>query len=114
MTRSSKVWPVVAGLFILVNLGGGVFAAVQGEAMHAAGHAVLALLGVYFTWRLSARRGQASYAAQSPELSDRLTSLEQSLDAIAIEVERIGEGQRFMTRLFTEKSTRDGRGAGAS
>lgn len=39
------------------------------------------------------------------ELTDRLTHLEQSVDAVAIEVERIGEGQRFMTRFFTENGT---------
>jgi len=36
------------------------------------------------------------------ELSDRLIRVEQSVDATALEVERIGEGQRFMTKLFTE------------
>lgn len=36
------------------------------------------------------------------DLGDRLTGLEQSLDSVAIEVERIGEGQRFMTRVFAE------------
>ena len=36
------------------------------------------------------------------ELSDRLIRVEQSVEATALEVERIGEGQRFMTRLFTE------------
>lgn len=36
------------------------------------------------------------------ELSDRLMRVEQSVEATALEVERIGEGQRFMTRLFTE------------
>ncbi len=36
------------------------------------------------------------------ELSDRLLRVEQSVEATALEVERIGEGQRFMTKLFTE------------
>ncbi len=36
------------------------------------------------------------------ELSDRLQRVEQSVEATAIEVERIGEGQRFMTKIFTE------------
>jgi hypothetical protein len=36
------------------------------------------------------------------ELADRLTRMEQALEATSIEVERIGEGQRFLTRLFTE------------
>lgn len=36
------------------------------------------------------------------ELSDRVMRVEQTVEATAIEIERIGEGQRFMTRLFTE------------
>jgi len=31
-----------------------------------------------------------------------LLRMEQALEATAVEVERIGEGQRFLTRLFTE------------
>ena len=34
--------------------------------------------------------------------SDRLQRLEQAVDAIAIEVERISEGQRYVTRIITE------------
>ena len=36
------------------------------------------------------------------QAADRLGHLEQAVDAIAIEVERISEGQRFMTRLLSE------------
>ena len=111
MTRRSKVWLVAAVLFTLLNVGGGVFAAFQGELPHAAVHVVLALLGAYLATRLAPRR----YARALPhELSDRLTRLEQSVDAVAIEVERIGEGQRFMTRLFTEKGTPRAAGEGAA
>jgi hypothetical protein len=35
---------------------------------------------------------------------DRLARIEQAVDAIAIEVERIAESQRFLTRLQTERS----------
>lgn len=37
----------------------------------------------------------------------RLERLEQSMESIAVEIERIGEGQRFVTRLL---STRPGEG----
>ena len=40
--------------------------------------------------------------AQSAEGSQRLDRIEQAVDAIAIEVERVSEGQRFMTRLMSE------------
>lgn len=49
-------------------------------------------------WRKSAK-----VVAEFPkELAERLMRVEQAVDATAVEVERIGEGQRFMTKLFTE------------
>lgn len=36
------------------------------------------------------------------ELTERLVRVEQTVEATAIEIERIGEGQRFITRVFTE------------
>lgn len=41
------------------------------------------------------------------EVAQRLERIEQSLEAVAIEVERISEGQRFTTKLLSE-----GRSAG--
>ncbi|MEP6991915.1 MAG: hypothetical protein ABJA80_13370 [bacterium] len=38
------------------------------------------------------------------EVGDRLERMEQAIDAIALEVERISEGQRFTTRLLTERA----------
>jgi hypothetical protein len=45
------------------------------------------------------------------ELEARLARLDphqvaQALDAIAVEVERIGEGQRYVTKLLTERDAR--------
>ena len=42
-----------------------------------------------------------------PELErmdDRLARIEQAVDAMAIEVERISEGQRFTTKLLAERT----------
>src|SRR3977135_4108764 len=39
------------------------------------------------------------------EVSGRLERIEQSLEAVAIEVERISEGQRFTTKLLSEGRT---------
>jgi hypothetical protein len=36
------------------------------------------------------------------ELMSRLERMEQSLDAVAVEVERISEGQRFTTKLLSD------------
>lgn len=42
--------------------------------------------------------------AVAPEVSARLERMDQALEAIALEVERISEGQRFTTRLLAERS----------
>jgi hypothetical protein len=41
-------------------------------------------------------------SAVPPEVAGRLERIEQAVDAIAIEVERISEGQRFTTQLLSE------------
>ncbi|HEX5973240.1 MAG TPA: hypothetical protein VFY85_15000 [Gemmatimonadaceae bacterium] len=113
MKRRFTVGLVLAVLFTLVNIGGGVYAGVMGEARHAGLHVVLAAIGLYLTSVLVARRrldGAPPLSAAGtapPELSSRLTHLEQSLDAIAVEVERVGEGQRFMARLFSERREKE-------
>ena len=38
------------------------------------------------------------------ELTARMARVEQAVEAVAIEVERISEGQRFTTKLLTERS----------
>jgi hypothetical protein len=38
-----------------------------------------------------------------PEVAARLERMEQALDSVALEVERIAEGQRFTTRLLSER-----------
>lgn len=40
--------------------------------------------------------------ALPPEVASRLERMEQSIDAIAVEVERISEGQRFTTKLLAD------------
>lgn len=44
-------------------------------------------------------------ASSSPETNERLERLEQGVDAIAIEIERVSEGQRFVTRLLSEAAS---------
>lgn len=58
------------------------------------------------------RRGAVVVSAIPREIGERLTRLEQSVDSVAVEVERIGEGQRFMTNFFTEKGGTHAIGAG--
>jgi len=52
------------------------------------------------------RRGTSAPAAMPPELSDRMQNIERGIEAVAIEVERLGEGQRFVTQLLDAQSRR--------
>lgn len=58
------------------------------------------------------KRGSRPVAAASPESVQRLERIEQAVDAIAIEVERVSEGQRFVTRLMSEGRPALGAGQG--
>lgn len=109
METRSKRWYVAAWIFTLVNLGGGIFAAAGGEIMHAAIHLALLVPGVYWLRRLSRPSGQPQLRAQqmdAGQVDAQLDHLQQSLDAIAIGVERIGEAQRFNVKLAAEQAER--------
>lgn len=57
--------------------------------------------------RAYARRMDRAAEQQLPEhVNARLERMEQSLDAIAEQVERVAEGQRFTTRLLSEAAPR--------
>jgi DNA repair exonuclease SbcCD ATPase subunit len=49
------------------------------------------------------KRGTSAVAAIPADLAERLRGIEQAIESMALEVERIGEGQRFMTRVLTEQ-----------
>ena len=54
--------------------------------------------------RALARRIEAKPTTAIPsDVSARLERMEQAIDSIAIEVERISEGQRFTTKLLAER-----------
>ena len=54
--------------------------------------------------RALARRIEAKPAASVPgDVAARLERMEQAIDSIAVEVERISEGQRFTTKLLAER-----------
>jgi hypothetical protein len=70
---------------------------------------VLSILFIFFPLAFGAARAmwkRSSRPAPAPavftETAQRLERLEASVDAIAIEIERISEGQRFVTKLLSE------------
>jgi hypothetical protein len=72
--------------------------------------------------RMIWRRGSAAPAQLSNDTSHRLIQMQHSIDAMAVEMERISENQRFVTKLLAERgsaqaapqdaSSRSGRAAG--
>jgi len=61
--------------------------------------APIAFAAARMMWKRTNRPVQQ---ALSDDASKRLERLEQGMDAIAIEIERVSEGQRFVTRLLSE------------
>ena len=107
MTRRARLWRAAAVFFGIVNLAG-------------MAHVFLLFvgLGAYLLWKTvttwattpsSDQLSQASPLPSSgrdstPQLGDqRIDYLQRSIDALALEVERIGEAQRFKDKLHPEQ-----------
>lgn len=58
--------------------------------------------------RLLRGSARAAPPMADPMANARLERLEQAMDAIAIEIERISEGQRFVTKVLTERPLQTG------
>ena len=63
-----------------------------------------AFAGAYFFGKSRGQRDALSMSTD-PELMARVARIEQIVETTAIEIERITEGQRFTTKLLSEKST---------
>ena len=66
---------------------------------------IAAWVGAWWGGRRAARRAveEASLQAPTARMELRLEQLAQSVDLIALEVERIAEAQRFAARLLAER-----------
>jgi len=65
--------------------------------------AIILAIGVPLARAYSRRMDAESRNPRLPtEVTDRLERMEHALDSIALEVERITEGQRFTTKLLSE------------
>jgi hypothetical protein len=65
-------------------------------------------------WHRAARQVEERMAEENSRAvrdsaESQLTRLEHAIDAIAIEVERIGENQRFLTRLLATEPVKNAR-----
>jgi hypothetical protein len=74
------------------------------SAFSAAAYSIRVIANAVVRHREQDRRiAEASSASVSDE---RMARLEMAVESIAVEVERISEGQRFTTRLLTEQAQR--------
>jgi predicted membrane metal-binding protein len=106
MIKRSTLWRLAAGAYVFINVAGLLYAWGMDEEMHAMSHLFLLLLGIagYVGWRL-ARRGapQQDHLPRAELAEQRIEYLQQSVDAMALELERVGEAQRFSDKLRVER-----------
>jgi hypothetical protein len=103
-SRSRMFWRVGAVIFTVANVAGAIYAAVMGESTHAIAHVVVFVLGVvaYRVWGPQGPQPELEVAGLA-QASRSIDHLQQAVDAIALDVERISEGQRFEARLLEER-----------
>ena len=101
MSGPSKLWRVIAAVFVFVNVAGAGYALAMREPMHAMTHALVLAVG-YIVWSMAPwQRRRTPTPAALPEA--RIDYLQQSVDAVALEVERLGEAQRYAEKLRAER-----------
>jgi len=103
VATKTHFWNAVLVALSAVNLAAVWFAAGPGEGWHATVHAALALgfgLWAQARMRLQVRIG--------PKLSDeedaRLDRIERAIESVALEVERIGEMERFAQKILAARA----------
>jgi hypothetical protein len=102
MSRRARIWRVIAALFIVANVGGAGVALLEDEPLHAALHVGL-IVATFVVWRFLSR-AQRRDLPHGHLAEERLEHLQQSLDAIALDVERIGEAQRYAIKVVAERT----------
>ena len=70
---------------------------------------LLGVVGTVIIKLIGRRRGAAADPHVLEEIAARLARLEQVTEATAVEVERIGEGQRFTTKLLGDRHSESAR-----
>jgi len=115
MTGRAKFWWAVATVSLILNGPGAVYALFHREWMHGGTHVALFALTLYLIaiFRDRGRRtvDESTWAADELPATPgdaRMEQLQQSVDAIAVEVERIGEAQRWSAKMATKQGEESG------
>ena len=67
-----------------------------------AGTTVISIAGAYVLGK--SRRRDLPSSRTNDELAERMERVERLMEVMAIEVERIGEGQRFVVKVMSERN----------
>jgi len=100
VTRRGLWGRVAAVVFGVGNAASVVYHIAIGEMGPAVIHAGLAVGTVVFWQSVFNRTSEPENAVGPQQIDSQLDHLQQSVDAIAIEVERLGEGQRFARKIL--------------
>jgi hypothetical protein len=68
------------------------------------GTASLVGVSLAIAWGMRSKKGVVSDGGAMARVDQRLERMEQAIDAMAVEMERVSEGQRFTTRLISEQA----------
>ena len=104
--KLSRGWRIFARVFVGINIAGFIFAMRDGEGAHAAGHLVLLFMGItaYLVWRYAGSIASTPDPVQVIDPANEvLDRLQQSVDKIALEVERVGESQRYHAKVLEKR-----------
>ena len=66
-----------------------------------AGTTIISIAGAYALGR--SRRRELPIQQRDDDLADRVERVERLMETMSIEIERLGEGQRFMIKVMSEK-----------
>ena len=65
---------------------------------------LLAVVGIVARMMATSRTGSAATEKEHTELRERMLRLEQSLETMSADMERVSEGQRFLTALLEDRA----------
>lgn len=77
-----------------------------------AGTTLISIAGAYVLGR--SRRRELPDTKHTEELNDRIDRVERLMETMAVEIERLGEGQRFMIKVMSDRPALPSADAAAS
>jgi hypothetical protein len=117
MTLRAKFWWTLAAVSVIINGAGAVYALLNREWMHGGAHVAAFAITVYLVQIFRPRADRTiddsawvdDEGVEPGSAGDaRMEQLQQSVDAIAVEVERIGEAQRWSAKMAAKQGEESG------